>query len=175
MKISREIIINGESQNVEYELTGIELERCFNEYLNRKEKDEIVNRLREDEFERVADIPDDLIQRMAEKYHKFLDEYSKDVKSSAMYDVLEKFDSELEPYKELWKVFSREITQTKTRTYTIRAKNREEADQIFDEWFDHHEDVVNSDLDDELPEFDFGWLEEEEDWDDPDTADITVE
>ena len=76
MKITREIIINGEAQQVSYELTGIELERCYNEYVNREEKNAIVNRLDEDEFEGIMDIPDDLIQRMAEKYHKFLDEYS---------------------------------------------------------------------------------------------------
>lgn len=175
MKITREIIINGEAQQVSYELTGIELERCYNEYVNREEKNAIVNRLDEDEFEGIMDIPDDLIQRMAEKYHKFLDEYSANVKSAAMNDVLEKFGAELEPYKEKWKVFSREVTQTKTRTYTIRAKNSADADQIFDEWFDHHGDVVDSDFDDEIPEFDFGWLEEEEDWDDPDNADITIE
>ena len=174
MKISRELIVNGVSQNVEYELTGIELERCFNEYVNQMEKNAIVNRLNEDEFERIMEIPNDLIQRMAEKYHKFLDEYSVNVKSVAMNDVLEKFGAELEPYKEKWKVFSCEVTQTKTHTYTIRAKNSTDAENILDEWFKHHELEVDSDFEDELPDTDFGWMEEEEDFD-PDNADITVE
>lgn len=174
MKISREIIINGESQNVEYELTGIELERAFNECQNRKEKDDIVNRLREDEFEGIEDIPDDLIQRMAEKYHKFLDEYSVNVKSAAMNDVLEKFGAELEPYKEKWKVFSCEVTQTKTHTYTVRAKNSTDAENILNNWFDHHESQVVYDFEDELADTDFGWMEEKEGFD-PDNADIIVE
>ena len=174
MKISRELIVNGVSQNVEYELTGIELERCFNEYVNQMEKNAIVNRLNEDEFERIMEIPDDLIQRMAEKYHKFLDEYSVNVKSVAMNDVLEKFGAELEPYKEKWKVFSCEVTQTKTHTYTIRAKNSTDAENILDEWFKYHEHEVDADFEYELPDTDFGWIEEEEDFD-PDNADITVE
>lgn len=40
MKIQREIIINGESQRVDYELTGIELERAFNEYQYTHDKEE---------------------------------------------------------------------------------------------------------------------------------------
>lgn len=174
MKITREIIINGESQRVDYELTGIELERCYNEYVSREEKNAIVNRLDEDEFEGIIDIPDDLIQRMAEKYHKFLDEYSANVKSAAMSDVLVKFGAELEPYKEKWKVFSCEVTQTKTHTYTVRAKNSTDAENILNNWFDHHESQVVYDFEDELADTDFGWMEEEEDFD-PDNADITVE
>lgn len=171
MKITREIIINGEAQQVSYELTGIELERCYNEYKNQEEKNAIVNRLDEDEYEGIMDIPDDLIQRMAEKYHKFLDEYSANVKSAAMNDVLEKFGTELEPYKEKWKVFSCEVTQIKKHTYTVRAKNSTDAESTLNNWFDHHEYEVDSDFEDELPETDFGWMEEEEDFD-PDNADI---
>lgn len=172
MKITREIIINGESQRVDYELTGIELERCYNEYVNREEKNAIVNRLEEDEYEGIMDIPDDLIQRMAEKYHKFLDEYSADVKSAAMNDVLEKFGTELEPYKEKMKVFEYEITRTQTITVTIAAKNEDDSDAYLDRMLD------NGDLDNDFgyaeAEYDRGYAEERN-FENPEYADYNAE
>ena len=175
MKITREIIINSESQQVSYELTGIELERCYNEYVSREEKNAIVNRLDEDEFERIMDIPDDLIQRMAEKYHKFLDEYSADVKSAAMNDVLEKFGTELEPYKEKWKVFTKTIHVEANKEYTIKARNESEADAIWERWSERHGDRITEDMCEEVQyngDWDWDYDMEEDEYGDPDDADI---
>lgn len=178
MKITREIIINGESTNVEYELTGIELERCYNEYVNQEEKNAIVNRLDEDKFEGIMDIPDDLIQRMAEKYHKFLDEYSADTKSAAMNDVLEKFGAELEPYKEKWKVFTKTIRVEATKDYTIKARNESEADEIWEKWAERHESQITDDMNEEIQyngDWDYDYYMDEDEYCDPDDADISEE
>jgi len=170
MKISREFLINGDSQYIEYELTGIELERAYNEYVDRVEKDDIVKYLDDSEYEDLMRIPDDLIQRMAREYHKIV----VDRQNQILDEVIEKFGKELEPYKEKWKVFSCEVTQTRTHTYTIRAKNSDDAERMLNDYFDHHEYEVDSDFEDELPDTDFGWFEEEEDFN-PDNADITEE
>ena len=170
MKITREIIINGESQRVDYELTGIELERCFNEYQSTKNQNKVVHQLKDLEYEDLENIPEDIIADLASQFREKMDNLMDDV----VLEVIRKNEEILEPYKEKWKVFSCEVTQTKTHTYTVRAKNSTDAENILNNWFDHHESQVEYDFEDELADTDFGWMEEEEDFD-PDNADIIVE
>lgn len=180
MKISREIIINGQSQRVDYELTGVELERAFHEYQNIADKKEVTARLKESgEYERWDEIPDEIISQMAEDFRTEMDTIADtmgDGRIPAMESVFNRHKEDLEEYKEAWKVFSREVTLTLTRDYTIRAKTKEQADAIFERWAENHEDEFISDMEEEIPggDWDYGMAWEEDDTD-PDDADIREE
>ena len=180
MKISREIIINGQSQRVDYELTGVELERAFREYQNIADKKEVTARLKESgEYERWDEIPDEIISQMAEDFRTEMDTIADtmgDGRIPAMESVFKRHKEDLEEYKEKWKVFSKEVTLTLTRSYTIRAETQEKADALFEQWAENHEDMLISDMEDEIPggDWDYGTI-----WEDDDTlpeyADIQEE
>ena len=90
--------------------------------------------------------------------------------------VIEKHQEELNKYKEEeWKLFEIECKQIKKKTYTIRAKNDEDAEKIFAEWREHHIVQYDNDMMDMDPDDDeIGSPYECEDGN-PDYADITVE
>jgi len=169
MKISREIIIDGVSQRVDYELTGVELERAYLEYQNQSDKAEVTARLKESgEYERWDEIPDEIISQMAEDFRTEMDTIADtmgDGRIPAMESVFRRHKEDLADYKEKWKVFSREITLTLTRDYTIRAKTAEQACAIFKRWAENHEDEFISDMEAEIPggDWDYGMVWEEDD------------
>jgi len=70
-----------------------------------------------------------------------------------------------------FKLYSVEITETKTYEYTVRATDEKEADRMFAEWYEHHTDVVDHDIADMDGERKFGKATEER-YGDPNTADI---
>ena len=109
MKIQREIIINGESQRVDYELTGIELERAFNEYQYTHDKAEVLHQLKDLEYN---DVPDDIVDMIVAKFRGELDG---DTFDAMVIGCIENFEDELEEYKRKWKVFSVELTRTLKR------------------------------------------------------------
>lgn len=173
MKISREIIINGESQNTEYELTGIELERCFNEYQSQKDKDLVVHYLRDAEYEDVDNIPEEIIADLASQFRNNIDSLIDD----SMTRIINRNEDSLEEYKEKWKVFSTEVTLTLTHEYTIKARNREEAKHIFESWSENNCDQMEEDLVEDARyngDWDYGYMYED-DSTDPDCADISKE
>lgn len=145
MKISREIIINGQSQRVDYELTGVELERAYLEYQNQSDKAEVTARLKESgEYERWDEIPDEIISQMAEDFRTEMNTIADtmgDGRIPAMESVFRRHKEDLEEYKEKWKVFSKEVTLTLTHEYTIKAKNKEDADRIFGEWSEQSRNI----------------------------------
>ena len=168
MKISREIIINGMSNNTEYELTGIELDMASNENLSKHDKAEVFHQLTDLEYKNV---PDDVIEDLASQFRTMIN----DLIDEYIIKVIHINEGILEQYKQKWKVFTCDVTQTRTRTYSIRAKDAQEAEDMLSRYFDHHENEVESDMEDELPDYDFGWVSEQENWCDPDNADITEE
>ena len=173
MKISREIIINGESQNTEYELTGIELERCFNEYQSQKDKDLVVHYLRDAEYEDVDNIPEEIIADLASQFRNNIDSLIDD----SMTRIINRNEDSLEEYKEKWKVFSTEVALTLTHEYTIKARNREEAKHIFESWSENNFDQMEEDLVEDARyngDWDYGYMYED-DSTDPDCADISKE
>lgn len=181
MKISREIIIDGVSQRVDYELTGVELERAFNEYQNQSDKHEVIARLEESgEYERWNEIPDEIISQMAEDFRTEMDTIADtmgDGRIPAMESVFSRHKADLDEYKQKWKVFSREVTLTLTKEYTIRAKTAEEADAIFEEWSENNADLLLDDLTEDAEyngDWDYGMAYDEEDMN-PDDADIKKE
>ena len=78
----------------------------------------------------------------------------------------------------MWKVFSKEVTLTLTHEYTIKAKNREDADRIFNAWTETRNgvDTMESDFEDEIGngDWDYGYAYEDE-YTDPNYADISKE
>lgn len=168
MKIQRESIIGGQVQSVEFELTGIELERAFNEYQYTHDKAEVLHQLKDLEYN---DVPDDVVDRIVAKFRGELDG---DTFDAMVIGCIENFEDELEEYKRKWKVFSVELTRTLKHEYTIKARDEDEAQRIFERWCEHHENVIASDMHDEDPEDDTGFFYEEEGCN-PDYADITEE
>ena len=165
MKISREIIINGQSQTVEYELTGIELERCFNECQSAHDKAEIRRRLEDLKYRNV---PDDIVDDLASQFRTTID----DTLDDFVIHTVQNNNVKLEKYG--YKVFSVEVTRTIKHTYTIRARDEDDAERIYNEWADHHEDEIAYDMGNEYSEDETGWFEEKPDMN-PDYADITEE
>ena len=170
MKISREIIINGESMRMDYELTGVELERCYNEYVEKHDRDEVVHQLKDLEYEDLENIPENIIADLASQVREQMENY----RDQAILNVIHQNEELLAQYKEKWKVFSCEIKLTKTHTYTVRAKNSTDAENILNNWVERNDYEVESDFENEYPEYDYGWMEEEENID-PDDADISMD
>lgn len=168
MKIQRQIEVGGTFVGVEYELTGIELERCMNEAISRHDMDKISDHLDDLEYH---DVPEEVVSDLASQFRTAVDAAMEDI----IRNVFRINEDNLEQYKEKYRVFLCEVTQTKTHTYSIRAKDAQEAEDMLNRYFDHHEVEVESDMEDEEGDYDFGWMNEDENWGDPDTADITEE
>ena len=174
MKISREIIINGMSNNTEYELTGIELERCFNEYQSTHDRSEVVHQLKDLEYEDLENIPEDIIADLASQVREKMDSLMDEV----VLKVIRENEEVLEPYKEKWKVFTKTIHVEATKDYTIKARNESEADAIWEKWSERHGRQITDDMNEEVQyngDWDWDYGMEEDEYCDPDDADISEE
>lgn len=174
MKITREIIINGESTNVEYELTGIELERCFNEYQSTHDQSEVIHQLKDLGYEDLENIPEDTIADLASQVREKMDNLMDEV----VLEVIRKNEEVLEPYKEKWKVFTKTVRVEATKEYTIKARNESEADEIWEKWSERHNEEITDDMCDEVQyngDWDYDYDMEEDEYCDPDDADISEE
>ena len=174
MKITREIIINGMSNNTEYELTGIELERCFNEYQSTKDLSEVVHQLKDLEYEDLENIPEDIIADLAsqvrEKMNNLMDE--------VVLEIIRRNAEILEQYKQKWKVFTKTIHVEADKEYTIKARNESEADAIWEKWSERHGDRITEDMCEEVQyngDWDWDYDMDEDEYCDPDDADIKEE
>ena len=172
MKISREIIINGVPQRVDYELTGVELERCYNEYIERHDKDEVIRRLKDLEYEDLENIPENIIADLASQVRERMEEY----RDQAIIKLIHDSEELLAPYKEKWKVFTKKVRVEVEKEYTIKAKNEEDADALWEKWFERHSQRVIDDLAYEMDTQNFDEDDPEEDeYTDPEYADIKEE
>lgn len=175
MKISREIIVNGVSQNVEYELTGVELERCFNEYRHTRIADEVRRQLRDGEDVYDVDaIPEHIIGEIVHDIEYDLDD---DTFDTIVLQNISAHKGSLEKYKGTWKVFSKRVTMTATHEYTIKAKSEADAEDIFERWSESNAKQILADLTeyaDTEAEFEYDCVDEEPSCD-PDYADIEEE
>ena len=171
MKITREIIINGMSNNTEYELTGIELERCFNEYQSTKDRSEVVHQLKDLEYEDLENIPEDIIADLAsqvrEKMNNLMDE--------VVLEVIRRNEEILEPYKQKWKVFTKTIHVEADKEYTIKARSESEANEIWEKWSERYGRQITNDMCEEIEyngDWDWDYDMDEDEYCDPDDADI---
>ena len=174
MKISREFIINGESKNVEYELTGIELERCYNEYVELHDRNEVLHQLRDLEYEDIENIPEDIIADLASQVRERMN----DLRDEVVLEIIRKNDETLEPYKEKWKVFTKTIHVEADKEYTIKARNESEADAIWEKWSERNGSRIEEDMCEEIQnngDWDWDYDMSEDEYDDPDNADISEE
>ena len=167
MKITREIIINGNSQNTEYELTGIELERCYNEYVFAHDKNEILRQLKDLEYEAVDEIPEDKIEEMA----KSVAEKMEELRDEIVLKVIRENEEDLAEYKTKWKVFSAKVSQTKERYYTIKARDEREAENLLANYLEKEYDRANDDFEYEDAEYNTLYIDEDN-YTDADNADI---
>lgn len=173
MKISREIIVNGVSQNIEYELTGVELERCFNEYRHTRIANEVRRQLRDGEYDADA-IPEHIIGEIVHDIEYDLDD---DTFDTIVLQNISAHKGKLEQYKCKWKVFSKRVTMTATHEYTIKAKSEADAEAIFERWSESNAKQILEDLTedaDQEAEFEYDCVDEEPGCD-PDYADIEEE
>lgn len=171
MKISREIIINGESQNVGYELTGIELERCYNEYVELHDRDEVLHQLRDLEYEDIENIPEDIIADLASQVRERMN----DLIGKVVFEIIRRNDEALEPYKEKWKVFTKTVHVEADKEYTIKARNEGEADEIWEKWSECHGGRIIEDMCEEIQyngDWNYDYDMNEDEYGDPDDADI---
>ena len=176
MKITREVLINGVSMTTEYELTGIELERCYNEYRATHTADEVRRQLRDSEENYDVDsIPDDVIGTIVDEVHSIIDESTF---NDTVLIAIQNNANQLEQYKPHYKVFTKRVRVTLEHEYTIRAKDECDAEDIFDEWSQHHMKVIVGDLTEDVEndgDFDWDSAQEDPDYSDPDNADIMVD
>ena len=172
MKITREIIINGMSNNTEYELTGVELERCFNEYQSTHDRNEVVHQLKDLEYEDLENIPEDIIADLASQFREKMDNLMDDV----ALDVIRNNEEVLEQYKQKWKVFTKTIHVEAEKSYAIKARSESEAETIWEQWSEQHGDRITEDMYEEVQyngDWDWDYDMDEDEYGDPDDADIS--
>lgn len=169
-EISREIIVDGEVMQKKITLTGIEMERIYNVVKRQKDESKVLTSLAERGYENWEEIPEALLDALVDVYQENED----DGKTSAINAVIAKHGEELEPYKEKWKLYEIEVTQTRRRTWSVRAKSDESADRIFEEWRETHIREFDFEMEDsEIVDEDIESAYETEG--NPDYADITEE
>lgn len=131
----------------------------------------------------IDEIPPELFRQMVKEVMDEKQAMDNNMGSNifpAMNAVIEKHKDELKK-EEPYKVFSKEVTLTMTHEYTIRAKNKEDAERIFEAWSEsrHGIDQMISDLTDDAQyegDWDYGSVyEEDASVCDPDNADISEE
>ena len=173
MKITREFKFFDETITKEIELTGIELEHAYNEYVETKNKNEVIHHLKDLEYEDIDGIPEDIISDLASQMQEKLNNARDEIILKLIHDNEEL----LKPYKEKYKVYSKEVTLTMTKEYTIKAKSKEDAERIFESWSEHNSDQMTEDLTDDARwngDWDYGYTYEDNHTD-PDDADISEE
>lgn len=176
-KITRKI---GETY-VDFVMTDAEMESAFTEYQFQCDVIEVKARLKESgEYENWEEIPCELIEDLARTFRNemtALMDGMGDGRIPAMESVFKKYERDLEQYKEKYKLFSKEVTLTLTKEYTIKAKSREEADRIFDAWSERNVDRMEADLTEDMRydgDWDYGYTYEDDDGD-PEYANISEE
>ena len=170
MKISREIMNN----SIEIELTGIEIERTYNEYIERHDKDEVIRQLKDMDYENLDNIPEEIIADLASQVRERIEEY----RDQAIIKLIHQNEELLAQYKEKWKIFRKKVTVTAEHEYTIKAKSAEEAEAIFETWSERKSSQITSDICEDVEyNGDWEWGEdvEEDEYGDPEDVDIDGE
>ena len=131
----------------------------------------------------IDDIPAELFGKMVDEVMQEKNTMDSNMGSNifpAMNAVIEKHKDELKK-EEPYKVFSKEVTLTMTHEYTIKAKNEEDAERIFEAWLEskHGMNQMLCDLTENVKDegdFDCGCAyEEDASVCDPDNAEISEE
>ena len=148
MKITR----NFAGTSLEINLTEDECKKIYDEIQFKKDMAEV------DDAIAVTcqynDIPEDVIKELTQTFQ--MKKQKEDGTFALANRVVEENKILLEPYKKEEEYYSYEIecTQTKTHTFTVRAKTAEEASLLFEKWRGKHlcefdSEMADSDVDDE--------------------------
>lgn len=129
----------------------------------------------------IDEIPPELFRQMVKEVmdeKQAMDDNMGDNMFPAMNAVIEKHKDELKK-EDPYKVFSKEVTLTLTHEYTIKAKNKEDAERIFEAWSErrHGIDQMISDFTEDVQydgDWDYGCCYEDN-MCDPDNAEISEE
>lgn len=124
----------------------------------------------------IDDIPAELFSKMVDEVMKEKEAMDSNMGSNifpAMNAVIEKHRDELKK-EEPWKLFAVVYEQTKRHTFSVKAKNEEDAERIFNQWKDDHIYEFDNDMADE-DVYDDEILYTEESTGNPDYADIREE
>lgn len=172
--IVREIMGN----NTQITLTEQEMESIYEHVQLEYDKEEVKARLEESETEyNMDDIPEELIEKMAKEFRIRMDNIAEtmgDGRIPAMENTFEVFNNELDKYVPKWKTFTKLVRMTVEHAYSIRARDEDEAENIFDAWSEHNARRMVDDLTDDAEyKGDFEYDDVEEDvLINPDCADI---
>lgn len=124
----------------------------------------------------IDDIPAELFGKMVDEVMKEKDALDGNMGSNifpAMSAVIEKHRDELKK-EDPWKLFDIVYEQTKRHTFSVKAKNEEDAERRFNQWKDNHTYEFDDDMADE-DVYDDEILYTEESTGNPDYADISEE
>ena len=181
MKITREFKFMDETITKEIELTDEELYEAYRTYQHKDDILVIKERLKDSgEYENWEEIPEDTIAELALKYREHMEGFALTMGDNSIPSfeaTVKDYAEVLEQYKEKWMAFSKEVTLTLTHEYTIRAKNKEDAERIFESWSEHHVDQMVEDLTEDARwdgDWDYGYTYEDS-YTDPDNTDISEE
>ena len=162
-----EITRNAFGTETKIALTNEELEQAAKEYIFRTARAEVIKQLLDSE-EKYENVPGDLIDVIATEFIERMDGVLRD---ETVLAVIHQHDEELEQYKQKWKVFTARVVQTKDRYFTIRAKDKDEANDLLEGFLNDCWDKAEDYFEDEDGEYEFYSIEED-DYVDPDDAEV---
>ena len=164
---------------ISIELTKEEMELIYEQVQFEWDKAEVMARLEESETDYdVDEIPEDLIETLAKDFRERMESLAEtmgDGRINAMDHTLKAFEEELEEYEKKDKVFTVEVTLAVKKQYTVRAKDENEAEQIFTTWSERNSRRMTEDLMDDA-EYNGEWDTDgyyEDGSCDPEDADIS--
>ena len=170
MKIKRNIL----GAEIEIELTADEVRSAYDAHQYELDEQEVNDALMTTcEYD---DIPADVLKELTQMYRMRMNDAGAPNAFSMANKIIEENRILLNPYKkkEEWKVYEIEVTQTRKKTWTVRARNDEQAEEIFEEWRESHIREFDYEMSDaEIDDEETGSAYECEG--DPEYADIIVE
>jgi len=169
MEITRKMNIGEMEQNLTYTLTTAEMGNAYAEVQEEKIASLMSAVLEDKEYENAEEIPAELIEEMKQKFRKEIG----DIMRKTMWNVIDTYADRLEEYKEKWKSFYCEVTQSRCHTFYIKAKNEHDAEDLINKYLEVREDEADDEFRYEEPEYDIGWLRETDI--DPDECDVKEE
>lgn len=147
-------------------LTNEELERAAKEYLWNTARREVVRQI--DDWEEYENVTADLIDTITSEFREKMDGTTYD---ETLLAVIHQHDDELEEFKQKFHCFSVRVEQVKSRYYTIRAKDEDEAESILKWRVENNEDGMSDDFEYEDAEYDWNCIDPD-DYTSPEDAEL---
>lgn len=137
--ITRNIMGN----DITINLTEEEIRYISNDFQIENDKAEVISRLENSDTEyEIDDIPEELIENIAKDFRKRI-ESSEETKMDESFRI---FYEQLEQYERKDKIFTVTVQLSMETEYKIRAKDEDEAEQIFTAWSERNSSQMTEDL-----------------------------